>query len=132
MSNRYYITPYDPALWKDENAQGATSDLIIKFMDFSQKAKSKWASFQSYPPFSWTIFSGEKSEVMGSFRGEGQQILALSQPFEAKYFAEFIVWYRQYTPSNYELFLFAEGSWDSLKLTSETTEADIIQFTGLS
>lgn len=131
MATVYLITPYDPIHWKDEQSPGLTSDLVIHFGDFSKKAKLKWESYQRFPLFEWAIPFDGKSDVSGSFLGEGIQILSLSQPYEATQFGQFIVWYRSYVPLDYPLFFFAEGSWDALELTETTTSDQIIQFAGL-
>lgn len=128
MSTRFYITPYDPMHWKDENAPGVTSTLVVDFQYFSQAARSVWPSYRTYPVFSWEITSDNGLELSGGFSGEGNQILGLQR--RGSYFNQFAAWYRTYIPSEYRLFLFAEGSWNSLDLTEGVTAEDVGQFTG--
>ena len=132
MATTYFITPYDPILWKDEYSLGGTSTLVIDFQNFSQAAKLKWPSYESYPYFSWSISFDDDSEVSGGFSGQGNQILALDKPVSAIHFNQFVVWYRSYIASEHKLFLFVEGSWDSLELTNETTENEVGQFIGIN
>ena len=128
MSASYYITPYDPIHWKDENSPGVESALVVKFWDFSQAARSKWPSYKDYPFFSWAILFDDGVEIRGNFYGKGYQILALEGT--GNHFNQFVAWYRTYIPAEYKLFLFVEGHWDSLELTDEITEKDVGQFTG--
>jgi hypothetical protein len=128
MATRYYITPYNPILWIDENSSGVESTLAINFSDFSQAAQAEWSTYKSYPRFSWSISFEGGVEVYGGFRGAGNQILAL-EGWDIR-FNRFVVWYRSYISSEYQLFLFAEESWNALELTNETTDTDVGQFTG--
>jgi hypothetical protein len=49
-----------------------------------------------------------------------------------KSIADYVLWHRAFIPAHYELFLFNSSSWDHecLLLTYDTTEQDIIAFTG--
>jgi hypothetical protein len=127
VSTRYFITPYAPIHWKDENASGMNSTLVVDFQDFSRAARLVWLSYETYPNCSWAI-SLDDVEISGSFRGKGNQILALERP--GHLFNRFVAWYRTYISSGYQLFLFAEGSWDSLELTDGITDKDVGNFTG--
>lgn len=131
MPTRYYITPYDPASWRDPDVDGDTSSLKVFFMDFSNAARSVWSSYQAHPSFSWSITFLDDVMIDGGFIGEGKQVLILSQPMVPSHWYDFIIWYRTFIPIEYSLFLFAEGSWNSLKLTDKTTASDIREFTGL-
>jgi hypothetical protein len=48
-----------------------------------------------------------------------------------KSFIDFILWHRSVIPEQYPLYLFNSSSWDSLLLTKDTTEQDIVDFTGI-
>jgi hypothetical protein len=130
MTTRFYITPYDPAGWRDPDADSATrpqSDLYIWVSDFTRQLRRTWHRVNS-PPFGFEIEYSKEQGVSGGFMSEGNQILALEV---GESFNEFVLWYRGYVPSEYPLYLFPEGDWDSLRLTSETTLEDIAAFTGL-
>lgn len=130
MPTRYHITPYDPQAWQsdDDTIPKPTSDLHIFFSDFMRQARLVWPDMGVHPPMGWVIYYNQESGVSGSFSGNLFQILSLSM---GGGFAEFVVWYRTYIPSQYPLFLFEEGDWDRLELTSKITEADIISFLGI-
>jgi hypothetical protein len=46
-------------------------------------------------------------------------------------FLDFILWHREFVPEDHDLFLFNSSSWDSLRLTLNTTREEVQQFTGL-
>ena len=131
MTIRYYITPYDPASWRDPDADPTTrgqSDLNIKVSDFNKQLRQRWHLSETFPMRSWQFVYPDGQEISGSFTGEGNQIVALEV---GRGFNEFVHWYRSYIPSKYPLFLFLEGKWESLELNSSTTLEDIAHFTGL-
>jgi len=127
MSTRYYVTPYDPVHWKDENSSGVEATLAVDFQDFSKAAQSVWSSYESYPNCSWSV-SFDNDEVSGSFSGKDNQILVLERPGYS--FNQFVAWYRKYISSDHKLFLFGEGSWSGLELIDGVTDKDISRFTG--
>lgn len=131
MPTRYHITPYDPQAWRsdDDTIPKPTSALHIFFTDFMRQARLVWPDMGVHPPMGWVIYYNQESGVSGSFSGDLFQILTIEGIDRG--FAEFVIWYRTYIPSQYPLFLFEEGDWDRLELTSKITEADIIAFLGI-
>jgi hypothetical protein len=127
MATRWYITPYDPVHWKDEHSSGVESELVVNVWDFSQQARAKWPSYQDYPIHSWDIIE-DGVEISGNFDGKGFQILTLEGT--GNLFNQFVTWYRTYIPAKHKLFLFIEGSWDSLELVDGITDDDVGQFAG--
>lgn len=128
MARTHFITPYDPIHWRDEDSPGVESDLVIKFRDFSRAARSAWLTYRDFPVFEWVITFEDDVFISGSFSGKSNQILALTG--RVKHLNRFVAWYRTYIPSEYELFFFVEGDWDSLQLTEGITEEDVARFTG--
>ncbi len=131
MPTRYHITPYDPKAWHPdfEDDPKPSSDLHIFFSDFMRQARLVWPDMGVHPPRGWVIYYNQEAGVSGSFSGDLFQILTIEGVDRG--FAEFVVWYRTYIPSQYPLFLFEEGDWDRLELTSKIAEADIISFLGI-
>jgi hypothetical protein len=130
MTMRYYITPYDPASWRDPDAEDSTrgkSDLYVKTNDFDKQLRQRWHEAEASRG-SWQFVYPDGQGIVGSFTVEDYQIVALEV---GRGFNEFVHWYRSYIPPNYPLFLFYEGKWDSLELSSSTTLEDIAHFTGL-
>jgi hypothetical protein len=130
MTVRYYITPYDPATWRDPDADPATrgqSDLYIQTNAFDRQLRQRWREVEASRG-SWQFVYPDGQGAGGSFTDEGNQIAAIEA---GRGFNEFVLWYRSYVPSTYDLFLFREGYWDSLRLTSATALDDIAGFTGL-
>lgn len=131
MTARYYVTPYDPAGWRDPDADEDTrpkSDLKVVAFDLKRRLRREWPHVNTFPPFSWTILYPDEPGVTGSLIGDDHQILALEF---GKGFKELVLWYRSYIPSAYRLFLFPEeGEWKSLELTAKTTIEDITRFMG--
>lgn len=130
MGIRFYVTPYDPAAWKDErivNLPEQQSDLQINFGGFLKEARNFFPHVAGYSSNSWEVLTENRHGVSGAFIGSNNQILVL-QPNER--FDEFVMWYRAYIPAKYPLHLFAEGEWNSLQITTETTEKDVASFSG--
>lgn len=121
MSTIHYITPYEPASWKDPNDTNNKCDLRISFGDFISQMKLEFNVTVS-PPFSWVIQSDDGTDVTGSIVGDDMQILGLELGSK---FAEFLIWYRSYIPDKYPLHLFRQGEWTSLELTANTSVDDI-------
>jgi hypothetical protein len=55
------------------------------------------------------------------------QIISMDAPFE-----DLILWHRSVISSRYQLYLFREGAWDYLELTTETSIEDLENFLGKS
>ncbi len=124
MATIHYITPYPPDSWENPDEAGETSDLRIFFSDFIAKLKEEFQVVVS-PPFSWVLGIGDEFEVSGSLIGEDMQILGLELGTK---FADFVIWYRSYIPDRYGLYLFREGEWTSLKITSETSIEEVEKY----
>jgi hypothetical protein len=128
MTTRWYVTPYDPALWRDEETTvpRPSSDLTISFSHFLDTVWYQWPELQAAFPHSWQLPINGLPGLSGSFFGKGNQILAIEPDVG---FVEFLLWYRAFVPSKYDLFLFSEGDWDSLLLTPSSTADEIDAFT---
>ncbi|MBI1258798.1 MAG: hypothetical protein GC204_15115 [Chloroflexi bacterium] len=99
----------------------------IKTNDFDKQLRQTWHEADAARG-SWQFVYPDGQGISGSIIGEDKQIAAIEVGLG---FNEFVLWYRSYVPPEYPLFLFYEGQWDSLELSSSTTLEDIANFTGL-
>jgi hypothetical protein len=123
---RYVITPYDPILWSDEELLEKygepVSDFKINLKAFLIEARKVWHITNTL-----TLMVDDEISLYFGFIDDQTMSIEIEQ---AKKFSEFIFWYRSYVPQNYELYLFREGNWQTLKLTKDTTPQDISAWTG--
>ena len=129
MPVRFYITPYNPVFWREENSQVSEpeSDLHIKFTEFIDSLRQVWEKVEVSPPFDWYILVNGTSDVTGSLMAvnEKRQILALEGGQEL---AKVVVWYRSFVPPRYPLYLFLEGEWESLELTLGISTEEVSKY----
>jgi hypothetical protein len=136
MSTTFFIAPFDPSVWNqslDLSAQ-TPSDLRIDPLHYQKALQRRWAetAFTSDCIACGLEFDlpSEAESSMG-LRGCLQANLQVvdfdTAPLQS--FIDFILWHRAYVPSRFPLYLFNTASWDSLLLTRQTTEADVIEFT---
>src|SRR4051794_1623376 len=79
MTMRYYITPYDPASWRDPDAEDSTrgkSDLYVKTNDFDKQLRQRWHEAEASRG-SWQFVYPDGQGIVGSFTVEDYQIVAL-------------------------------------------------------
>lgn len=141
MSVRFFITPYDPATWKDENAhiEKPTSDLSIDVSKYAQELRKRWPNAEIHLTvvdddltylLDWRLppESGV-SGLPGQLQNDHQVVSFGTGPKDS--FLDFILWHRAFVPSYYQLFLFNSSSWNSLELKMDTTKRDIGSFVGI-
>ena len=125
----FFISPYDPKEWET-----AKSDLRIDPNWYRDLLLEKWPEvifFETSPSvylLNWELsISQDPTGSVGGIDGlqTNQQIVSMSTPFE-----EFFLWHRRIIPGLYRLYLFNDGSWDSLELKADTIIEDIRQFVG--
>ena len=129
-SEFFYVTPYDPKTWKDPSKTIDPEEQIslqIDFRDFVNHLRRKWANVDISPFLGWSAEIKKDKTVYGGFLGPKNQIMRLD-PYEN--FSEVVIWYRSYIPSEYPLFLFQQGSWDSLQIDADTTVQEVERFAG--
>lgn len=139
MASSFFITPFDPAAWQDpdDTTEKPTSDLRIDRTDLRDQLLERWpvavvsterteyySAFWRLPPE-----AAEYAEFQGRLANNQQVIWFDTGPDQS--FLDFILWYRHYVPVNDALHLVHESQWDSLILTANTSEEDIIKFTGI-
>jgi hypothetical protein len=135
VSTTFYIAPFDPKAWEDPDDTNPkpTSDLHIKITEYSEQLQQRWPeiTFSHWFPINWQLppESGQYSGLSGCLQ-ENQQIVSFGTGPKQS-FVDYILWHRSFVPEHYQLFLFNSSSWDSLILTRNTTEQDIIDFTGI-
>jgi hypothetical protein len=130
--------PYDPKAWEnpDDTTEKPTSDLQIDRELFRAKLLEHWGEsrFSEAPAWTYWRLSHEADPLGSSMEVNlqaNQQIVSFSSG-PKHVFLEFIQWYRAFVPAEYALYLSNSSSWwDSLLLTPETTEQDIVDFTGI-
>ena len=135
MSTTFFITPFDPKAWEDpdDTSPKPTSDLCIKPSEYREALLLRWPeiTFAHEYPLRWEL--PPETEQYAGLWGQlqdNQQIVGFGTG-PKKSFIDFILWHRIIIPAQYQLFLFNSSSWDSLILTRDTTEQDIISFTGI-
>ncbi len=139
MSTKFFIAPYSPAAWKSEDntTDKPISNLRIDATEYYKYLLGKWkdATIHSQPSpgclleWSLPLETGEYIGLEGCLQ-ENQQIIEFGTG-PKKSFLDFIISHRGFISDEHQLYLFNSSSWDSLELTSSTTEQDIINFTGI-
>lgn len=135
MSTSFFIAPSDPKVWEnpDDTSPKPTSDLQIKHSEYSEKLVDRWDDirFIHGTELEWELpfESGQYTGLWGLLQHNQQIVNFGTGPKQS--FLDFILWHRSVVPEQYPLFLFNSSSWDSIILTSSTTEQDIINFTGI-
>lgn len=135
MSVMFFIAPFDPKAWEDPDdfTPKPTSDLRIEPSEYHQKLVERLSeiNFVSGSLIRWELppESKEYAGLWGCLQ-ENQQIVSFGTG-PKKSFIDFILWHRSVIPEQYPLYLFNSSSWDSLLLTKDTTEQDIVDFTGI-
>lgn len=128
MSTTWYVTPFDPAAWKEdatpEQQLLRASDLVINTINFDLSALIWYQKFKSeHPEFA----ANYPSSYVGSRTGDERNILAIQREYGIEHY---IYWYRSYIPARYPLYLFTyEDDWDNaLVMTKRTTVDDLRRY----
>ena len=139
MSTSFFITAVDPRAWEDpdDTSPKPTSDLRIDVQLYREGLACRWEgitflnSDASHMKLSWELPLEEKEcgGLQGDLHEDQQSVSFGTGP--KKSFIDFVLWHRSFVPEKYPLFLSNSSSWDSLKLTRNTTEQDIVDFTGI-
>lgn len=125
----FFIAPYRP---KERDAMATkiirkTIDLRIDPVEYQALLLERWSGISVYsrPQYvllEW-VFPATR-EGAGPIGGlEDNQTVFLDTPFD-----EFFLWHRTIIPAQYQLFLFHEGSWDTLELKPEISLEEIRRF----
>ncbi len=142
MSVSFYIAPYTIQMWENSTSDGKqlSNDLEIDPEEYGKSLLEHWPGVKIQPFRSganskeliqWILptqrdgFAGLRIKLLPN-----RQIIAF-EPGPKELFLEFILWQRKYVPHIYPLFLYNSSSPDSLELTLNTTEIDVMNFTGL-
>jgi hypothetical protein len=134
MSTTYFIAPYEPESWVDsaDQSEKPSSDLVIIGTEYSDKLVSRWPEAHIHPVphgiIEWNIPS--EPDPFDSLVGHLQhnrQIVAFNQN-GSNLFYDYILWHRTVIPQTYRLFFFDDTGWDSLELTTTTSQQEIISF----
>ena len=124
----FLIAPYRP----EERDAIATkiirksSDLRIDPVEYKALLLKRWPGIRFYLSqyilLGWTFpLTSKETGPIGGL--EDNQTVFLDTPFD-----EFFLWHRTIVPAQYQLFLFHEGSWDTLELKPETSLEEIRGF----
>ena len=104
-----------------------TSDLRIDPAEYQALLLERWPGISAYSPPQYVLLEWVfpvTREGAGPIGGlEDNQTVFLDTPFD-----EFFLWHRSIIPAQYQLFLFHEGSWDTLALKPETSLEEIRRF----
>jgi hypothetical protein len=136
MSTTFFIAPFDPRAWEDpeDTSPKPTSDLSINPSEYRAKLLERWPQMtfiHTLPVLNWELplEDGEYSGLSGHLQTNLQIVEFGTGP--KKSFVDFILWHRSVIPEQYPLYLFNSSSWDSLLLTNDTSEQDVVDFTGM-
>lgn len=134
MSVKFFIGPFDPKLWEDENNPPdpkPESSLRIDPTAYKKALLQRWPTARGgaskHFAGMWTLDEYNLHGVEVHLNNDLQYVSLSSNSVN---FIEFILWHRAYVPAEHELFLFNDSGWDSLVLTPATTKEDIVEFTG--
>ena len=125
----FFISPYRP---EERDAMATkiirkTSDLRIDLVEYKALLLERWPGISVYSPPQYVLLEWVfpvTREGAGPVGGlENNQTVFLDTPFD-----EFFLWHRTIIPAQYQLFLFHEGSWDTLELKPEITLEEIQSF----
>jgi hypothetical protein len=139
MSSSYFITPYDPKAWEDpdDDREKPSSDLKIYREQFRSALLEHWGpkrirEDKNTAINSWLLTNPQDAEDVDlEIRlQENYQVIECGN-FPKHAILEFVLWYRRFIPATYPLYFFHSSAWDSLVLTTDTTEQAIIDFTGI-
>lgn len=138
MSTTFFIAPFDPSTWNysDEPALVVSGDLCVDPVDYRDAMCKRWleASFSfnceaCSLEFELPLETVDYAGLHGCLHANLQVVDFDTAPRQS--FVNFILWHRAYVPGQFPLYLFNAASWDSLLLTRQTTEADVLEFTGI-
>lgn len=134
MSVSWFITPYDPKHWEDPDDIGEkpTSDLYVDRARLYDYLAAMWSDTDIHlspeQPPAYLVRNADKTTLRINLYHQSQ-IIALNNNATSEFF-EFILLYRRFVPSHYDLFFFNSSSWESLPLKNETTREEIRRFMG--
>lgn len=135
MSTTFFIAPFNPSHWdhSDDLTPLASSDLCVDPVHYLDAMCKRWTeaniSFNCEAcslEFELPLECAEYAGLRGCLQANLQVVDFDTAPQQS--FVDFILWYRAYVPGRFPLYLFNAASWDSLLLTRQTTEIDIVDF----
>jgi hypothetical protein len=138
MSTSFYIGPIDVSVWVEAPDDAKpTSDLRIDAAAYADALSTRWLGLgiaqnaMSHCVLYWELppESLESSSLAGQLFNDHQIVSFGTGPKRS--FIDFILWHRTQVPDDVPLYLFHSTGWERLELTSQTTEQDILAFTGL-
>lgn len=123
MSHPFFVAPYKPSEWET-----IITDLYLDPSIYGEKMRLEWSDVVFYDPhagtsLAWGLLGQNKVRIHGALQ-DNNQVVWLDFPI-----IRFFLWHRSVIPDKYDLFIFRDSSWDSLKLTKESTYDDIRRFT---
>jgi hypothetical protein len=126
----FFVAPYRPEERESITAAAMrpSSDLRLDPGDYERLLLERWPGLDVYRPPEYVLLEWifpNTNEWAGPIGGlePDQQTVFLDAPFE-----EFFLWHRSVIQGKYRLFLFHEGSWDTLELKVDTTLEEIQNF----
>ncbi len=126
----FFVAPYRPEERESMAPEviRTTSDLRIDPVEYKALLMEKWPGISAYSPPQYVLLEWvfpvtvEGAGPIGGLEND-QQTIFLDTPFE-----KFFLWHRSVIPGKYRLFLFHEGSWDTLELKTDTRLEEIQRF----
>ena len=137
MSTKFFLAPYERSEWEaNEQTLNERMDIFrITAETFEKNVLLRWPQAQVHSsPF--LPFTCELPSTRSGFGGLGVSLMPNLQvvsfgtgPMES--FLEFVFWYRSLVPNEYRLFLFNSAASASLEISVNSTEQEIVEFTGM-
>jgi hypothetical protein len=142
VSVSWFILPYDPKAWEDPDdlSPKPTTNLRIDPKLYETALRERWPKAEIHGPaqgsrmvLTWRL--PVPPEMEGNFSGlrgdlhDDCQVISFGRGPNENFFG-FIMFHRSFVPQDFHLFLLNSSYFDRLELKQDTTEEDIIQFTG--
>lgn len=138
MSGWFFITPYDPEDWQQQNIGDVPEIFAVDIHQFGAALKRQWSEAEiqeatSDSPIAiyWNLLPMDTVKGLDGNLHSDLQTLTFKIGVDDD-LIPFIVWYRQFIPDRYKLYLFHHNSFERLELTLATGEDRIRQFVARS
>ena len=139
MSVTFVIAPYLPGKWAEigYSYTEPIDDFAIDTTAYQEQIRLRWPNVELHKPenknysMEWILppsrpgFAG----LQGRLSVSRQIVVIGTGPKES--FLDFILWYRSFVSSEDDLYLFGSGYEDALHLKPNTTEQDVVDYSGI-
>jgi len=134
MSGVFFITPYDPKDWQQQNFGDVPKIFAVDIHQFGAALKRQWpaaeireASADSPIAFDWNLLPTDTIRGLTGSLHSDLETLTIHSGVQHD-LIPFIVWYRRFIPGENTLYLFHHSAFERVELTLETGEDQIRNF----